>query len=220
MNKDNWLLGDSLAPDLQDFGGPPDLNDHKLRYVIERSRGKDVLDIGCVQHNPENYKSRYWLHGAIKQVANRVVGLDVYEVGIRYLSERGFDVRAGDAQNFDIGEKFDVIVAGDVIEHLTNADGFLRSCLRHLSEDGCILVSTPNPWYWRHVVKAGLFARVGVNAEHTHWLCPVTLSQLAGRYGLGTSEIEFGSRYLRDRMMPIPRGLRHTSFHATLRRRA
>lgn len=220
MSKESWLLGNTLAPDRGDFGGSPDLNDHKLAYVIERSRGKDVLDIGCVQHNPVNYQSRYWLHGAIKQHARRVVGLDIYDEGIAYLRERGFDVRAADAQNFDLGERFDVIVAGDVIEHLTNVDGFLSSCLRHLRDDGCIVISTPNPWYWRHVVKAALFARVGVNAEHSQWFCPVTLSQLASRFCLDTTEIEFGSRYLRDRLMPLPRGLRHTSFHAMLRRRA
>ena len=220
MKTDRWLLGDSLAPDTADFGGPPDLHDHKIAYVVARCRGKDVLDVGCVQHNPANYQSRYWLHGAVASQARRTVGLDMYQDGIAFLRERGFDVRPGDAQDFDLGEQFDVIVAGDVIEHLADLGGFLRSCRRHLRPGGCVVVSTPNPWYWRHVIKAALFARVGVNEEHALWLCPVTLSQLAARYDFETTEVEFGSRYLRDRLMPLPRGLRHTSFHATLRSRA
>lgn len=218
VQTDKWLLGDSLPADRTDFGGEPDLTDHKLAYVTSRCRGLDVLDVGCVQHNPANYQSRYWLHGAIARVARRVVGLDLYSDGIAFLRERGFDVRAGDAQAFDLQEQFDVIVAGDVIEHLANLDGFIVSCLRHLRPDGSIIVSTPNPWYWRFPVKAALFGRVTVNNEHTLWLCPVTLGQLVARYDLDTTEVEFGSRYLRDRLMPLPRGLRHTSFHATLKR--
>lgn len=218
-NPNEWLLGKSFEADIRDFGAEPDLTDHKLAYVVERCRGRDVLDIGCVNHDPASYQSRYWLHGAIKRVARTVVGLDLYDEGIEYLRARGFDVRNGDAQQFELSQDFDVVVGGDVIEHLANLDGFLCSCLRHLRPGGSIVLSTPNPWYWRFLVKAALFGRVTCNAEHALWLCPVTLAQLSARYGLETTEVEFGSRYLRDRLMPLPKGLRHTSFHATLRRR-
>jgi len=214
----HWLLGDQLEPDSHDFGNERALRDHKISFVLEYARGAKVLDVGCVQHNPENYKSRYWMHGALADAAAKLVGIDLYKPGVEFLVNMGFDVRCADATNFDLGETFDLIVAGDLIEHLGNADGFFQSCVRHLRDDGGLLISTPNPWYWRHIANAALRGRVGCNKEHTCWYCPVTLEQIAIRHGLRIANIRFGSRYLKDRLMPLPRSLRHTSFHAVLKR--
>lgn len=211
-----WLIGKSRAANPRDFSSQVAISDHKLKFVLSHCYQKDVLDLGCVQHNPENYKSRFWLHKAIKTVAKSLDGLDLYEAGVVYLRNLGYKVHLGDAQNFDLRRNYDVIVAGDIIEHLENLDGFLKSCLRHLRADGKLLVSTPNPWYWRYIAKAILWARVPNNPEHTLWMCPVTLAQLANRHGMEILEYKYGSRYLRDRLMPLPRGIKHTSFHAVL----
>lgn len=50
--------------------------------------------------------------------------------------------------------------------------------------------------------------------DHNSWLC--TLRQLVRRYGMDIGEIVFGSRYRLDRFMPLPRGIKHTSFHAEI----
>jgi len=212
--KSQDLLGSRTSANIRDFSESYDLDDHKIRFVVPYCRGKDVLDIGCIQHNPENYRSKYWVHGALRQVAKSLVGLDLYEEGVQYLHKLGYNVVTADAQGFSLNLTFDVIVAGDVIEHLENFDGFIESCKRHLRPGGRLLISTPNPWYWRYVVKSALFKRVQSNPEHTCWLCPVTLAQLLARHGMRVVEVAFGSRYLRDRLMPLPGGLRHTSFHA------
>lgn len=211
-----WMLGDQWRADSADFGNEIAFQDHKIRFAATRSAGKKVLDLGCVQHNPENYRSKFWLHKALVKVAGSVVGIDLYEPGVEFLREKGFDVRLGDVQNLDLGETFDVIVAGDLIEHLDDFAGFLDGCKKHLGEDGQLLISTPNPWYWRNTVKAALRTEVANNPEHTCWLCARTLRQLASRFDLNVAHVEFGSRYLRDRVMPLPRGWKHTSFHAVL----
>lgn len=133
-----------------------------------------------------------------------------------FLADRGFNVVHGDAQNFTLDRQFDVIVAGDLIEHLENQAGFLESCKRHLKPDGKIVVSTPNPWFWKYLLLAVIHREVPNNAEHTGWFCPRTYRQLCERFDLELTGIEFGSRYLRDRIMPLPRGWKHTSWHGTL----
>ncbi len=208
------LLGSNYRADVGDFALGVAWSDHKIRFMTKHCGGKSVLDIGCVQHNPENYKSRYWLHKALAQVASELEGIDFYEDGVRYLREKGFKVFCDNAQNFDRGRVFDVITAGDVIEHLENLDGFIESCKRHMHADSRLLISTPNPWYWRNVIKAALYGDVSNNPEHTCWLCSRTLRQLVNRHGMDIGEVVFGSRYLRDRLMPLPRGLKHTSFNA------
>lgn len=210
------IHGDAFKPDVADFGDDIAFEDHKIAFAVKYCRGKSVLDIGCVQHNPENYRSRYWLHKALVAVADSVVGIDLFEAGVRYLNDRGFDVRLADAQQFELDRKFDVIVAGDVIEHLEDFHGFLASCKLHMHSGSHLLVSTPNPWYWKYVVKAAIKVEVDNNPEHTCWLCPRTLRQLTNRHGLEVGEIVFGSRYRQDRWMPLPRGWKHTSFHAEI----
>lgn len=215
-NEFKWLLGHEFKLQQRDLRDGVAFSDHKISFVTTRCRGKNVLDLGCVQHNPRAYQSRYWLHKAIRAVSSSVIGMDLYEPGVTYLRDKGFDVIVGDAQKFQLGCQFDVIVVGDLIEHLENLHGFFESCTSHLRTGGKLLISTPNPWYWRHIAKAAFFARVQDNPEHTLWLCPVTLRQLAARHGLTLVELVYGSRYITDRMLPLPRGIKHTSFHAAL----
>jgi 2-polyprenyl-3-methyl-5-hydroxy-6-metoxy-1,4-benzoquinol methylase len=211
------LHAELAAPIAKNFSDEIAWNDHKIAFVVARARGKDVLDIGCVEHDPGNYQSRFWLHRAIREVAKSVVGLDLQEAGVQYLSERGFDIRFADAQLFDLKQEFDVIVAGDVVTHLEDLHGFFECCRKHLRPDGRLLVSSPNLWHWRNILKAGLRPRrVCTNLEQTLWLCPTTLAQLAGRHGFNVLETRYGSRSRLDNLLPLPEGWRHTSIHAEL----
>lgn len=205
------------APETGDVSGEVAWSDAKIAYVAERCRGKRVLDLGCVMHHSSAVASRYHLHRALAPVAARLKGLDLLSDGVSAMQARGYDVVQGDAENFDLGETFDVIVAGDIIEHLGNLEGFLTSCRRHLEPDGMIIVQTPNPWYWRHVVKAALLPEVPNNPEHTCWFDPRTLRQLVARFGMDLASVEYQSRYARDRFMPLPRGWKHTSWSAEIR---
>lgn len=211
-----YLLGNRSTVLSGDISDEIAWNDHKIKFCAKSCANKDVLDIGCVQHNPENYRSRYWLHKALVAVGRSVEGIDLYEPGVDYLQKLGYNIYVADAQDFQLESTYDVIVAGDIIEHLDNVGGFLESCKLHLRAGGKLLISTPNPWYWRNVAKATLKARVRPNPEHTLWMCPDTLSQIAYRYEFRIVEISFGSRYLMDKLLPLPKGLKHTSFHAAL----
>lgn len=218
MNKEH-LLGDKLIVNEKNFSAEKDFKDHKIKFVTQFCEGKNVLDIGCVQHNPENYKSKFWLHGAIKSVAKSLVGIDLYKEGVDYLADQGFNVIYGDAQSFKLDQKFDVIVAGDLVEHLANMEGFINCCAEHLEEGGCVLVSTPNPWCVRRLVKV-LFSKKGeihINEEHTCWFCPRTIRQVFSRYGLKLNQFELGSRKF-DRYLPLPKAFKHTTFHYHLSR--
>jgi 2-polyprenyl-3-methyl-5-hydroxy-6-metoxy-1,4-benzoquinol methylase len=218
QNRSNdWLMGNRIQPASKDFSDGIAWSDHKISFALKYSRGKDVLDLGCVQHNPENYKSKFWLHKALIKVSRSVDGMDLYEEGAKYLNDMNYNVIVGDVQSFSIGKEYDVIVAGDLIEHLENLSGFLRSCKAHLRTGGRILISTPNPWYWRNVAKAIFFGRVNANPEHTLWMCPTVLGQLVTRHDMEIEEWHYGSRYFKDKVMPFPKGIKHPSFHAAIR---
>ena len=190
------------------------VRDSKIQFVTQFCQGKSVLDIGCVQHDPKNYQSPYWLHKAIQQVADSVIGIDIDAAGVQYLVDRGFNIVVADAQHFDLQQKFDVLVAGDIIEHLEDLQGFLSSCRHHMHPESKLLISTPNPWFWKHTVRAAFKTEFWTNPEHTCWFCPRTLRQLVRRHGFDIGDIVFGSRYFKERIMPLPPAWKHTSFHA------
>ena len=213
------LLGDTAAVLGNDMGATA-FDDAVIRFFCEHARNKRVLDLGCVNHNPENYKSKFWLHKALTAVASHCVGLDIYEPGVKYLRSVGFDVIHGNAESFNLGKRFDVISAGEIIEHLSNPSGMLECVRRHLFPSGVLLLSTPNPWHWRFVVKSMLSPDVRPNPEHVAWYCKTTLKTLVARHDFVISEFAYASRYMRDWIIPLPKGIKHTTIMLAVRPQA
>lgn len=198
-------------------GGGDASRDQKLSFFAERCRGKKVLDLGCVHHNPANARSAFWLHGRLAAVTDRLTGLDLYEDGVRVLRDQGYNVVHGDAQNFDLGETFDVICGGDIIEHVANPGHLLASAKRHLEPEGVLLLSTPNPWYWRFLVRAVLSGGVVPNPEHVSWFCRYTITTLLRREGFTVESIDVGSRRTSDHWLPLPRFVRFNTLFVEAR---
>lgn len=208
-HRQDHLIGREGAVDPDQ--GETDFDDAVIAFLCRHARGRRVLDLGCVNHNPENARSRHWVHKALVAVADTVVGLDLYAEGVESLRAQGFDVRHGDASAFSLESRFDVIVAGELIEHLGHPAGLIACARRHLAPDGVLLLTTPNPWHWRLLIKAALAADVRPNREHVAWYCLATLGSLLAREGFAIVEFQRASRYLPDRLMPLPPGLRHTT---------
>jgi SAM-dependent methyltransferase len=152
--------------------------------------GKEVLDVGCVQHDVANVSSDTWLHQAIVDVAKRVVGVDYLPEGVRDLQARGYEVIHADVNRpLAIDQTFDVIVVGNLIEHLSSFEGLLSNITRLLRPGGKALVSTANPFYTEQYFYSAFKNAIIVNKEHTCWIDPITLDQLARRFGLVTNDV-------------------------------
>ncbi len=156
---------------------------HRIRKILEYAKGPSVLDVGCVGGNC-NPDSPHWLHRHLRQKFPDVIGIDVNGRAIEKLRSMGFDCREADAERFELGRKFDSIVAGEVIEHLSNPGDFLNSARRHLNLGGRLIVTTPYPFSAMNISYAILkYPKTCSHPEHTMWFCPATLAELAGRYG-------------------------------------
>src|SRR5687767_11673840 len=109
----------------------------KHEFVLGACRRRAVLDVGCVDHDAENAfrGGARWLHREIADVAGSVIGLDMLDDDVARLVEAGYDVVAGNAESFDLGRTFDVVVAADLIEHLGDPASFLRSARKHMGPD-------------------------------------------------------------------------------------
>lgn len=154
----------------------------RVNEIVERCEGS-ILDIGCVQHSLERIKSDSWLHGVLCNQFNDVVGMDILEEEIQELSDMGYNVVHGDAENFKLDKKFDTIVAGELIEHLANPGNFLECCAQHLKDNGKLVLTTPNPYWIEYTIRRA-FNRLDVNPEHTALYDEVVITQLLDRYDL------------------------------------
>jgi 2-polyprenyl-3-methyl-5-hydroxy-6-metoxy-1,4-benzoquinol methylase len=97
-----------------------------------------LLDIGCSNGDwALLWKSRGW----------QAAGIDIDRDHIAIAKERGVDARYCDLNSQTIpfeSETFDLIFAGEVIEHLVDTDGFLRELNRCCKSGGHLLLTTPN----------------------------------------------------------------------------
>jgi SAM-dependent methyltransferase len=164
----------------------------RIDLVRELCRGKDVLDLGCVQHDAEQANNAAWLHQALVDVAASVVGVDYSSANVAKLMERGYSVITADVTKpLPVEGSFDVIVVGNLIEHLSNFEGLFVNLARHLRPGGRVAISSANPFYREQYFYAAFRNDILVNPEHTCWIDPVTLNQLAGRFGFVTEAIRW-----------------------------
>lgn len=189
----------------------------KADWVVERVAGKDVLDLGVVEVGPESAHSEHWLHRHVAAAAKSCVGVDIDERSVLALQQMGMNVVVGDVCALDLPDTYEVVVAGDIIEHVHDVKGFLESVVRHLRPDGEVLILTPNPWFWVRFVQ-GLRDNIREHPQHTAWYSPGTLTELLSRFGLEVTHWEWGSSQPGFYRFPVPKPFRHSSFWVVARR--
>jgi len=164
----------------------------RFDIITEFCRDKEVLDIGCVQHDLTNVDLDAWLHNHIVKISSYTLGVDYLEEAVDDLEKRGYNIVHGDVNKpLSIDRQFDVIVVGNLIEHLSNFEGLLNNINQLLKPDGVVLISTANPFYIEQYFFAAFNNDIIINPEHTCWIDPVALDQLSTRFGLYTEQVRW-----------------------------
>lgn len=110
----------------------PEIN--RVKELLGRSNFR-MLDVGC----GTGWISRIWADAGVN-----VTGLEPSEARAARSRERGIRVLSCFAEELDTKERFDLIVARHVIEHLEEPEKILISLSRLLSPEGIILLVVPN----------------------------------------------------------------------------
>lgn len=150
-----------------------------------------LLDIGCVQHDAETSENDDWLHAELYDRADEVLGVDRLPDDVKALQDAGYDVVCADAERLDLDREFEVIVAGELIEHLSNVGQFLSRVRWHLQPEGRFILSTPNPWAFHRFRQALFNGGVRCNPEHTAWFDERTLRQVLKRHGFAVKSVDY-----------------------------
>jgi len=156
----------------------------RIAFITEAVRGKRTLDIGCVENDADHYTREEWLHNHVLKSASACLGIDILEAEVESLKQKGYNVRFHDITKAPLEETFEVIVSGEIVEHIGNIDGLLSNCRRSLEPGGKLILSTPYPWFigvsFRHTVSSMYFPG---SLEHVTWYDPANFAELATRHG-------------------------------------
>lgn len=157
----------------------------RIAYLCHKASGKSVLDIGVVEHFSGSSENDEWLHGKLCQHAGSCLGVDILEKEVQELRNKGYDVVVWDVTDKALPRKFDLIVIGDVIEHLGNPSALFTNTREMLATTGRIILTTPNPWYANAVLKNVFEGKPFTDSvDHVAWFDAGTLCELAARNGL------------------------------------
>lgn len=147
-----------------------------------------VLDIGFwgqgIKISDEN-----WVHNLILKQVKTVYGLDV-DFDPTKLKNAG-NYQKGNAENFKFYQRFDVIFAADLIEHLSNPGLFLESCKKNLKENGRLILTTPNCFNLFNIAEKISKPEPTVNKDHTFYLNIKTISQLLAKNDWELKDVAF-----------------------------
>jgi SAM-dependent methyltransferase len=141
-----------------------------------------VLDIGC--------SSGYLAHRLVERGA-AVVGIDTDEQAAEEARAVCEQVLVGDVESMELPfaqHSFDVVLCGDVVEHLRDPEAFLARVRPLLRPGGRLVLTTPNVANW--AMRLGLLAgrwrytdRGILDRTHMHFFTKKTLEQTLERAG-------------------------------------
>jgi len=171
----------------------------RFDYLVEICKGKRVLHLGCADYpfTTKKLSMDALLYEKIAHVAQVQVGVDNNMEGIETLRRLGYkNLYVADLENaleiIPEGEKcFDVVVAGEIIEHLSNPGLFLDS-IKKILGDGKLVLTIVNAyclfrivWYLFHL---GIEY---VHPDHVYYFSISTLKGIAIRHGYTVEDLKF-----------------------------
>jgi len=181
----------------------------KLDLVRKYSQHKAVLDIGASGHNPAASLSQ-WPHEQLKQVAASITGIDIDAQSCELYNSLGYAFVCMDATSAsDLGQRFDFVYCGDIIEHVNDPVALMAFIERHLKPGGQCVISTPNPYFsgFRQLCKNRGEYFYTPNLQHISWIVPANMMEILRRCGTLT---------LSDIYVPVTATELSNSQHGTL----
>ena len=163
----------------------------RVSFIVTLCKGKEVLNLGCADTTRilHSINSNQHLHVELSKVAARLVGIDVDLEALAQLKKfmsHNFELIHHDVEKLSeltsIG-KFDVIVCGELIEHLSNPGNMLEGAKKLLKDRGIIVITTPNVLSLKFFIHHFFFGKDPSSDFHTIAFTPKTLSSLLKRHG-------------------------------------
>jgi hypothetical protein len=162
-------------------------------WVTDQARNRSVLHLGCAGEYLAQGPNAC-LHGRIVEVAQCVLGVEIDASRLSQVQRwfpEGRDGRVrylvGDVtrlRDLSIDRRFEVILAGSIIEHLANPGDMLDGIATLCRVDTTVIITTPNVFGLLQFLHVVLCRSERVNPQHTSWFSIQSLTELCSRYRL------------------------------------
>jgi SAM-dependent methyltransferase len=169
----------------------------RIEFITNYVTARSVIDLGFVDESRMVSKQAIgtWLHATVARKAVSAVGIDSDPVGVELARELGYEAHAADCEDREalagLGlEPADVVVAGELIEHLDQPGRFLEAVKVLVKPTGTLLITTPNALSMTNFLGS-LMQRELVNPDHVSWFSWHTLKTLLGRHGWTIRDVAY-----------------------------
>jgi len=162
--------------------------------IVSLCEEKSVLHLGCADYpfGKEQYRNGNLLHHKIANVTDDLVGVDLSTEGVAWLASLGYkNLLVGNVERLnelEIKRQFEVIVAGELLEHLSNPGMFLSNVKPLIADDGILIITVPNAHAIKSFVRVLLFRKELIHPDHVYYFSQATIGHLCKRYGLKIKE--------------------------------
>jgi hypothetical protein len=173
----------------------------RMDFIKAECRGKKVLHLGCTNYpyTKESLENNILAHLEIEKVAKELYGFDFDQKGIDILLEAGgknlFLADLEKLEEVPLEETFDVIIAGEMIEHLSNPGLFLKGIQKFMNARTNLVITTINAYSAMRFMIYGLRGRGGaiepVHPDHVAYYSYKTLSLVIERENLQVRDFLF-----------------------------
>lgn len=173
----------------------------RVTYLKDAARGKKVLHLGCTDYpfTEKVISNEMLLHFELGKIAAELYGFDFDERGIEILKNHGtknlYRADLENLQDVPLNKTFDVIIAGEMIEHLSNPGLFLRGIQRFMNSETRLVITTINAYCGMRMWAYGLRGKGGsnepVHPDHVAYYSYSTLRVLIEREKLKVDKFFF-----------------------------
>lgn len=173
----------------------------RVDFIKKMCEGKKVLHLGCTNspYTEESLKNEMLLHHDLKKVAKELHGFDYDAEGLEIFKRIGEEnIHWADLEHLDdvaLDETFDVIIAGEMIEHLSNPGLFLRGIKRFMNADTKLVITTINAYSGMRFFTYSLRGKGGenepVHPDHVAYYSYKTLNLVVEREKLKIKDFAF-----------------------------
>lgn len=173
----------------------------RTELIKKVCEGKKVLHLGCTNYpyTLDAIENNMLMHFSLEKIASEIYGFDFDQEGIDILTSHGstnlYKANLENLAELDLNTTFDVIIAGEMIEHLNNPGLFLDGIKRFMNEDTLLVVTTINAYCGMRFLQYGLRGKGGssepVHPDHVAYYSYSTLRLLLARHRLDVIDFCF-----------------------------
>lgn len=173
----------------------------RVEFLKKIASGKRVLHLGCTNfpYTLDSINSGTLLHADLAEISAELTGFDFDQEGIDLLDTQGFsELYRADLEKLEevqLEREFDVIIAGEMIEHLNNQGLFLKGIQRFMGSETKLVITTVNAYCAFRFAIYALRGRGGenepVHPDHIAYYSYRTLRKLIENNGLEVEEFFF-----------------------------